>query len=95
MVINGYELEADLQNANSGFSKWGFATKYGKEFFIKELITPVYPVDRSIMSDELFEKRRSGCAEYEERFRKYYSVINDASCGNLVRITEFFRSGSR
>ena len=95
MVINGYALEAELQNANSGFSKWGFATKYGREYFIKELITPVYPIDRSIMSDELFEQRRASCVEYEERFRKYYTVINNASCGNLVRITEFFRSGSR
>ena len=36
MVINGYTLTTELQNANSGFSKWGFGTKNGKEYFIKE-----------------------------------------------------------
>ena len=95
MVINGYVLETELQNANSGFSKWGFATKCGREYFIKELITPVYPVDRSVMTDEMFQQRRADCAKYENRFRTFYDAINNASCGNLVRIDEFFRSGSR
>ena len=93
-IINGYVVPP-LNNDNSGFSKWGFATKYGKEYFIKELITPVYPVDRSVMSDELFEQRRAECAKYENRFRQFYATINNASCGNLVRINEFFRNGSR
>lgn len=93
-IINGYDVPP-LNNDNSGFSKWGFATKYGKEYFIKELITPVYPVDRSVMSDEMFEQRRAECAKYENRFRSFYTAINNASCGNLVRINEFFRNGSR
>ena len=93
-IINGYDVPP-LNNDNSGFSKWGFATKYGKEYFIKELITPVYPVDRSVMSDEMFEQRRAECARYENRFRSFYTAINNASCGNLVRINEFFRNGSR
>lgn len=95
MVINGYALEAELQNANSGFSKWGFAKKYGKSYFIKELINPVYPTDRSIMSEEMFAQRCAKCVEYENRFKTFYNAINNASCGNLVRIDEFFRSGSR
>lgn len=47
-MLNGYILKGELQNANSGFSKWGFAVKNGKEYFIKELISPVFPMDRSI-----------------------------------------------
>ncbi len=93
-IINGYDVP-QLDNDNSGFSKWGFATKYGKEYFFKELITPVYPVDRSVMSDEMFEQRRAECAKFENRFRSFYAAINNASCGNLVRINEFFRNGSR
>lgn len=95
MNINGYTLKAELKNANSGFSKWGFATKNGKEYFIKELINPVYPVDKSIMSDELFQQRRTHCSQYETKFRNFFGLINKASRGNLVRITEFFRCGSR
>ena len=95
MNINGYTLKAELKNANSGFSKWGFATKNGKEYFIKELINPVYPIDKSIMSDELFQQRRAHCSEYEAKFKKFFGLINNASRGNLVRITDFFRYGSR
>ena len=95
MVINGYALEAELQNANSGFSKWGFATKNGKEYFIKQLINPVYPLDKSIMSEELFQQRRNHCSQYEAKFKNFFGLINKASRGNLVRITEFFRCGSR
>ena len=95
MVINGYTLKDELKNADSGFSKWGFATKGGKEYFIKELINPVYPIDAGAMSKELFENRRKFCANYEDRYRNYYASINQASRGNLVRIIEFFRCGSR
>ena len=95
MNINGYTLKAELKNANSGFSKWGFATKNGKEYFIKELINPVYPIDKSIMSEELFQQRRTFCSQYETKFKKFFGQINSASHGNLVRINEFFRSGSR
>jgi|GEM_PF-2345482 len=95
MTINGYKLKSELQNANSGFSKWAFATKNGREYFIKELINPVYPVDRSAMSPTDFEARRNFCREYEETNARYFDRLNRSSRGNLVRIVEFFRSGSR
>lgn len=95
MNINGYELKAELKNANSGFAKWGFAIKDGKEYFVKELINPVYPIDKSIMSEELFRQRRAFCSQYEIKFKKFFGLINNASRGNLVRITDFFRYGSR
>ena len=92
---NGYALKAELKNANSGFSKWGFAKKNGKEYFIKELINPVYPIDKSVMSEEMFQQRRTFCMQYEAKFKKFFEQINKASRGNLVRINEFFRCGSR
>jgi len=94
-TINGYKLKAELHNANSGFSKWGFATKNGKEYFIKELINPVYPIDREAMSEEVFNKRRNFCHDYERRFSAYFSKINNASRGSLTRIIEFFRYESK
>ena len=95
MNINGYTLTTELTSENSGFSKWGFATKGGKQYFIKELINPVYPVDRSVMTPELFENKVKFCRDFENRYVRLYSSINNASCGNLVRIEEFFRCGSR
>jgi len=90
-VYNGYVLQGDWNNTNSGFSKWGFAVKNKHIYFIKELITPVYPMDESVMSAEVLSQRREHCRQFEERFKKIYSIINSASCGNLVRIVEFFR----
>lgn len=95
MVINGYLLESELNNANSGFSKWGFARKGSNEYFLKELLTPVYPIDCNSMSPELFESKRKYCDEYEKHFNLYYQTINNASHGNLVRIVEFFRCDSK
>lgn len=95
MEINGYLIQGELNNANSGFSKWGFAEKNSHLYFIKELITPVYPIDDSAMSGPLLEQRRDFCHQFEDRYRKIYSIINDASCGNLVRIVDFFRWGGK
>jgi len=95
MNINGYTLKAELKNANSGFSKWGFATKNGKEYFIKELINPVYPTDKNVMTDEMFQERRTYCSQYEAKFKKFFGLINKASRGNLIRIIDFFRFGNR
>lgn len=92
--INGYVFEK-LNNDNSGFSKWGFAMKGGKEYFIKELLTPVYPMEANVMTPEMFQKQRQHCHAFETRFKNYYTAINQASCGNLVRIVEFFRYESR
>ncbi|MBE7018568.1 MAG: hypothetical protein E7413_01620 [Ruminococcaceae bacterium] len=95
MTINGYTLQGEWITTNSGFSKWGFANKNGREYFIKELVTPVYPVDPAVMTPGQFESRRTYCKEYEKRFEKFYTRINEVSRGNLVRIHEFFRHGSR
>ncbi len=95
MVVNGYEIQGELNNANSGFSKWGFAVKNRHIYFIKELITPVYPIDEAAMSGELLAQKRAACHEFEQRYKKVYNSINSVSCGNLVRIVEFFRWGGK
>ncbi len=95
MTINGYMLKGELNNANSGFSKWGFAVKDGKEYFVKELISPVYPVDPGCMTEEMYAGRIQFCRDFEARCQRLYTAINDASRGNLVRIIEFFRWGSK
>lgn len=94
MIINGYELLTELNNKNSGFSKWAFARKNGKTYFIKELLEPIYPVDASVMSEEMRTRKERLCWDFEEKFTKFYRAINRASHGNLVRIEEFFRYDS-
>ncbi|MBE6759327.1 MAG: hypothetical protein E7554_04460 [Ruminococcaceae bacterium] len=95
MEINGYFIDGELQSNNSGFSKWAFAQKDGKEYFIKEYLQPVYPVDTEAMSEELLSGRYRECYMYEQERLRCYEAVNRASRGGLVRIEEFFRMGSR
>lgn len=93
-VIHGYKLIGELKTTNSGFSKWGFAEKGGIEFFIKELIDPVYPIETKLLDPVMLEHKRKICQEFENRNQLLYRAINKCSDGNLVRIESFFRSGS-
>ena len=90
-VINGYVIDGDLKTDNSGFSKWAFAKKNGCDYFIKEFLAPVYPVDESLFGPEMTARKRKICEKYENRSVSLYSTLNEASDGNLVNICEFFR----
>ena len=89
-IMNQYELLAPFQNKNAGFSRWTYAIKNGKKYFLKEFLNPVYPTDDAL-SDELRKQRIYDCVAYEGKKRRLYKAINNASHGNLVRIEEFFR----
>ena len=92
-IINKYELIAPFQNKDAGFSRWTFAKKNGKIFFIKEFLNPIFPFD-----DDLDEKIKSDmlavCNTYENKTKKLYQALNNTSDGNLVRIQDFFRVDS-
>lgn len=94
MQIKGYELRGELKTTNSGFSKWGFAAKNGREYFIKEFIDPVYPVCTEFLDPDMIRHKIKICEEYEARSLCMYNKINECSDGNLAEIEEFFREGS-
>lgn len=95
MIINGYVIKGDLKNEDSGFSKWAFCNKNGKEYFIKEFLSPTYPYDKSKMTKKQAERKLEECKEFENRLLEMYRVINHVSDGNVVRIQEFFRCNSK
>lgn len=89
-IMNQYELLAPFQNKNAGFSRWTYAIRKNKDYFLKEFLDPVYPTDESISLD--FRKQRIlDCEEYEIKKKRLYETVNNSSDGNLVRIFEFFR----
>lgn len=94
-VIHGYVLTEPMSNKNAGFSRWGYATKGGQAYFIKEFLDPVFPTDESPYSDEQKAAIRKFCHQYEQRKTLLYSKVNEVSDGNLLRVEEFFRSGSK
>lgn len=93
-ILNGYKLLEPLRNKDAGFSRWTYAAKGGKAYFIKEFLDPVFPQDDKI-GEEQMNARRSCCLMFERKRRLVYEEVNKASDGNLVRIEDFFRKDSR
>ncbi len=93
--LNGYQLLGELKNDNSGFARWGFARKDGIEVFIKEFLTPIYPLDATVLSKEQILKKREICLEFEGKKRRFYHRLNQCRTGNIVNVLDFFRFENR
>jgi serine/threonine protein kinase len=96
-TINGYEPLAPFTTAGGGLSKWTFARKEGKIYFLKSFLAPTYPVEGAPGSTETLEKKRQECLEFERRQRRVSEAVNRrvAEGGNLVHTRDFFRHGAR
>lgn len=94
-IINGYQLVGELVNDKSGYAKWGFARKDGIDFFIKEFLSPIYPLDGTAISAEQIIRKRKICAEFETEKKAFYDRLNQCFTGNVVTVADFFRWGSR
>ena len=92
-IINGFDLIEPLQNKNAGFSRWTFARRGDRVFFLKEFLDPVYPVDPAI-GERQTKARVLACREFEKKCLERYETLNAASDGNAVRLEAFFRNGS-
>lgn len=90
-----YQPVSGFTTKNAGFSMWCFGTYDGKEYFIKQFLSPKYPADDQISSPEKIARKKKACEEFEQRRRNMYAVLSDASDGNDVRIESFFRVKSR
>lgn len=95
-MIGNFRLKEPLRNDKSGYAKWGFAyDMMGREVFIKEFLSPVYPLDATVLSAEQIRKKRDVCDKFEFSKKMFYNELNRCSTGNVVTITDFFRHGSK
>lgn len=92
-VMNQYELLEPFQNKNAGFSRWTYAVKNRKNYVLKEFLDPVHPTDDSLSLD-VRRQRIHECGIFEEKKKRLYEAVNEASHGNIVRVSEFFRYGN-
>lgn len=44
-LINGYRLLEDFTVVGAGLSRWTFAERDGRQYFLKEFLSPTYPDD--------------------------------------------------
>lgn len=94
-VINGYRLITPLSSDKSGFGRWCFAEKNGRVVFLKEFLSPVYPVDEAAFTEEQLLRRRKVCMEFQDRKLALYRQLLKCQGGNVVCVEDFFRFRSK
>jgi serine/threonine protein kinase len=96
-VINGYTILEDFKVVGAGLSKWTFAARGGREFFIKEFLSPTYPDDDAPGSEKTKAKKRARCASFEAHHRGLQKALAPLSAygGNLIVTLDFFRWGAK
>lgn len=94
-VINGYEILEDFRTTDAGLSKWTFAKRGGREYFIKEFLFPKYPLPDGPGSEATKEKKRRECALFESRQHRLIALTRPVAGpgGNLIVTQDFFRAG--
>ncbi|MGP4110340.1 protein kinase domain-containing protein [Streptomyces sp. 4N509B] len=102
-VIGGYLVVSEPTNADGGKCVWAFATREGREFFLKRFLEPKRPRagsaragSGSAAARRSHDIRMALCHEFEERHRAIMARLRpDATgAGNLVLATDFFCEGS-
>lgn len=93
-MLNGYTLTTEWQVVG-GMSEIAFASKGGKDWFIKKFISPKYPTPDSPGSERIKLQKKKNCEEFEKRQKELNGKIG-SKCGlgsNLVYAVDFFRVG--
>lgn len=94
-MLGTYELTGHLSSQNSGYSIWGFGQRGGRNYFIKQFLSPKYPEGDTVSSPERLQKKINQCRKFEQMKQSIYQQLNANTDGNAVRVTEFFRIGSK
>jgi serine/threonine protein kinase len=96
-VINGYTLLEDFKVVGAGLSQWTFAERGGRQFFLKQFLSPTYPDDAAPGSAKTKAKKRARCAAFESHHRGVQAVLAPLSAygGNLIVTLDFFRWGAK
>ena len=93
--LNGYQLNDGLTTKDAGMCQWGFAEKDGRSFFVKEFLTPKYPVDEGKLGPVLSQKMRDTADAFYAKKQAFYDRISRCRTGNIVVIQDFFRNGTK
>jgi eukaryotic-like serine/threonine-protein kinase len=96
-VINGYRILEDFRVVGAGLSKWTFAAKDGREYFIKEFLSPTFPDEHAPGSAQTKMRKRQRCAAFERHHRRINEALAEISGvgGNLIVTLAFFRWGAK
>jgi len=96
-VVNGYLILEDFKVVGAGLSKWTFAERAGRQFFIKEFLSPTFPDGAAPGSEKTKARKRARCATFEAHHRGMQKALAPLSAygGNLIVTLDFFRWGAK
>ena len=94
-IINGYKILKDA--VMNGMCSWTFASKAGKNYFIKEFLHPTYPTPDAPGSAKTKEKKKADCNIFEKHQKEIVNTVRSKCSvgGNLIFAIDFFREGTR
>ena len=87
-VIGGYRLLTAMQTTGSGSARWCLAMRGMERFFLKEFLSPVWPVRQDT---PLGQKQLDRCLRFEERKQRLYASASCVLGDVLVPVVDFFR----
>lgn len=90
MRIGDYELTSPFFTAGSGNARWCIAVKDGKQYFLKQFLAPVQPVQTTETPTVQILERRQRCAAFERRKLSLYDALTRMQGDCIVRVLDFF-----
>ena len=92
-TIGAYRPLTPMQTAGSGSARWCSAQRGGERFFLKEFLSPVYPVQGG--NEALRKKQLARCVQFEEKKRRLYTAMSCVIGDTLAPVLDFFRYEGR
>lgn len=93
--LKGYRIDGAFTSENAGFCRWAIGEKDGRQFFIKEFLSPKFPSENSGLSAAAISRKRQECETFYNSKAKLYQEIQQCRTGNITIIIDFFREGSK
>lgn len=90
-AVNGFIIRQPLTANNAGNCTWGYAYKYGKQFFIKRFLTPKFPDPDADMYESLRVRMVEQCEEWYSTHSRVYKAILECGGSNIVNPLDFFK----
>lgn len=87
-LIGGYECLTSMRTAGSGSARWCVASRGLEHFFLKEFLSPVYPVREDT---ELGRRQKERCERFEAQKQSLYEAASCVIGDTLVSVIDFFR----
>ena len=87
-LIGGYRPLTPMKTAGSGSARWCFAVRGLERYFLKEFLTPVWPVKEDT---PLGQKQCDRCEQFENQKQRLYTAASCVIGDTLTPVIDFFQ----